>query len=55
MLERCQKNGKPAYRWGPHGTPYTYTAGDKDSREKAKRKAEAQGRQMKKNKRKDKR
>lgn len=53
MLERCRKNGKPAYRWGPEGKPYTYTAGDKPSRERAKRRAESQGRQMKANKRKD--
>jgi hypothetical protein len=53
MLERCRKNGKPAYRWGSEGKPFTYTAGDKESRERAKRRAEAQGRQMKANKRKD--
>lgn len=51
MIERCRHNGKPAYRWGKEGKPFTYTAGDKPSREKAKRRAEAQGRNIKKSKR----
>jgi hypothetical protein len=45
-VERCQKDGKPGYRWGgpDAGTKcYTYTAGDEASRKKAKRKAYLQG------------
>jgi hypothetical protein len=37
------KNGKPAYQWGQHGAKYTYTPGNKVSREKAKKKAINQG------------
>ena len=32
------------YQWGSHGKIYTYKVGDEASREKAKAKAEAQGR-----------
>lgn len=42
-LERVQHKGKPAYRWGKHGKAYTYTAGNKSSRERAKKKALKQG------------
>lgn len=53
-LKRCQSNGKTGYRWGNEGKCYTYTTGDKDSREEAKRKAESQGRAIKSSKRKKK-
>ena len=43
-VERSTNNGKPCYRWGNEGKCYSYTAGDKASRETAKRKAESQGR-----------
>ncbi len=36
------KNGKPAYQWG-NQAKYTYTPGNKASRERAKKKAIAQG------------
>jgi len=41
-VKRTTKDGKPAYQWGS-GKKYTYTAGDKESRERAKRKAREQG------------
>lgn len=41
--QRCTKNGKPGYRYGRYGTCYTYTPGNKTSRNRAKRKAEIQG------------
>jgi hypothetical protein len=43
-VKRTTKNGKPAYRWGDSGKAYTYTAGNKSSRERAKSKAREQGR-----------
>ena len=42
-VKRCQSGGKPGYRWGDSGKCYTYTAGDAASRERAKKKATAQG------------
>jgi hypothetical protein len=45
--QACQVNGKPGYRWGESGTCYTYTSGDKASRERAKAKADKQGRAIK--------
>lgn len=42
-VRRTTKNGKPAYQWGS-GTKYAYTAGNADSRARAKRKAREQGR-----------
>jgi len=46
---RCQKNGKPGFKWGKNGKCYTYTPGDAASRERAKKKALAQGRAIKAN------
>ena len=37
-IKRTTKDGKPAYQW-ENGKKYTYTAGDKASRERAKAKA----------------
>jgi len=37
-IHRTTKNGKPAMQYGARGTKYTYTAGNKASREAAKRK-----------------
>lgn len=51
-VQRTQANGKPGYRWGTEGKVYTYTPGNKDSRERAKRKAEAQGRAIEANRKK---
>lgn len=37
-IHRTTKNGKPAMQYGTHGAKYTYTPGNKQSREAAKRK-----------------
>ena len=42
-LMRVRAGGKPAYRWGHHGKAYTYTSGNRRSREKAKKRAIEQG------------
>lgn len=42
-VERCQSGGKPGYRWGSEGKCYTYTAGDRASKDRARQKAIAQG------------
>ena len=42
-VKRTTKDGKPAYKWGDSGKAYTYKAGDKEARERAKRKAQKQG------------
>lgn len=42
-VRRTTKGGKPAYQWGS-GKKYAYTPGNRESRERAKRKAQAQGR-----------
>lgn len=42
-VHKTTSNGKPAYQWGNHGKKYTYKPGDKASRERAKKKAIAQG------------
>lgn len=42
-VKRCQKNGKPGYKYGDQGVCYTYTQGNELSRNKAKNKAEKQG------------
>jgi len=46
-VQRCQKNGKPGYRWGTEGKCYTYTPNNKASRERAKNKAAEQGQAIK--------
>jgi hypothetical protein len=46
-IKRCQKDGKPGYKWGDAGTCYTYTSGNKESRERAKKKAREQGQAIK--------
>lgn len=43
-VRRTTLNGKPAYQWGTSGKKYTYTAGNKASRTRAKQAAERQGR-----------
>jgi len=42
-VQRCTKNGKPGYRYGATGKCYTYKPGDKESRERARKKAIQQG------------
>lgn len=49
-LQKCQLNGKIGYKWGKQGKCYTYTPGDKESRERAKEKAKRQGRAVEANK-----
>lgn len=46
-VQACQVNGKPGYKYGANGTCYTYTSGDKASREGSKAKAAKQGRAIK--------
>ena len=46
----CRKQGKPGYKWGKSGKCYTYTSGDKKSRDRAKAKAVKQGRAIEANK-----
>jgi len=43
-IQSCRKNGKPGYRWGTSGTCYVYTAGDSQSRKRAKQRALLQSR-----------
>lgn len=50
-VERCRKNNKPGFRWGKEGKCYTYTSGNKSSRERARRNAEQQGRAIEASKR----
>ena len=42
-VHRGQDSQGPYYQWGDHGKKYYYTAGDEESRKRAKDKAEAQG------------
>ena len=48
-IKKCRSNGKPGYKYGDQGKCYTYTTGNKTSREKAKKKAGEQGRAIKAN------
>lgn len=41
---RCQRNGKNGWKWGGSGFCYTFTEGDKGSEQRAKDKADRQGR-----------
>lgn len=38
-VQKCQKDGKPGYKCGKQGKCYTYTKGDKKSRDRAKKQA----------------
>lgn len=49
-IKRCKSNGKLGFKFGDTGKCFTYTTGDKSSRERARRQAEAQGRAIKANK-----
>jgi hypothetical protein len=42
-VHRSKDSKGPYYQWGDSGKKYHYTAGDKSSREAAKKKAEKQG------------
>lgn len=46
-VQRGRDSDGPFYRWGEHGKKYRYEAGDVDARERAKKKADAQGRAVK--------
>ncbi len=48
--ERTTKNGKPGFRFGPTGRVYTYTPGNRRSRNAARDKAARQGRAIKRKK-----
>lgn len=41
---RCTKDNQPGFKWGESGKCYTYTPGNRESRERAKRLADRQGR-----------
>lgn len=43
-VHRGKDSKGPYYQWGDSGKKYHYTAGNKESRERAKKKAEKQGR-----------
>ena len=43
-VQRCALEGRPGFKWGERGRCYAYEAGDRASRERAREKAEAQGR-----------
>lgn len=47
---RTTSGGKPAYKYGESGKPYTYTAGDAASRKAARDKAARQGRAIEQSK-----
>lgn len=46
-VQRCQKDGRPGFRWGKSGKCYTYTPGDARSKTAARLKAELQGKAIK--------
>lgn len=46
-VRKCYQNGKPGFQWGESGKCYTYTRNDKESRERARSKAVAQGQAIK--------
>jgi len=50
-IERIFVDGKPAFRWGSDGTVYPYNPRDPASIEKAKGKAQRQGRAIEASKR----
>lgn len=43
-VKRTTKGGRPAFKWGTTGKAYTYTPGNKKSRQAARARAERQGR-----------
>jgi len=40
---KCQRDGKPGWKWGDAGHCYTYTEGDTEGSDEAKAKAHKQG------------
>jgi branched-subunit amino acid aminotransferase/4-amino-4-deoxychorismate lyase len=43
-VRKVKVKGKPGYRWGKRGKVYTYKTGNLASQQRAKKKAQAQGR-----------
>jgi hypothetical protein len=43
-IQNCQKDGKPGFKWGPEGFCYIFEQGNKESIERARKKALEQGR-----------
>jgi hypothetical protein len=46
-VQSCRKDNKPGYKYGEGGACYTYTAGNKVSRDRAYSKAVKQGQAIK--------
>jgi len=46
-IQSCTKDGKPGYKYGESGACYTYTPGNKASRDAAHSKAVRQGQAIK--------
>ncbi len=46
-VQSCNKDGEPGYKYGKQGVCYTYTTGDKASRDAAYAKAVRQGQAIK--------
>ncbi len=42
-LQRCEHEGKPAWRWGESGKAYTYEPGNEESERRARKQAISQG------------
>lgn len=42
-IQRTTKDGKPAYKYGKEGKPYTYEPNNEESRKRAYNKAKKQG------------
>ncbi len=51
-IKRCRSDGKPGFKYGDSGKCYTYTLKDTKSKDAAKRKAELQGKEMRKTRKK---
>ena len=54
-IKRCTSGGRPGYKWGDSGKCYTYTPGDKRSRERARERALRQARAIQANRSRSKR
>ena len=46
-VRRCVLDGKPGFKWGERGRCYTYSPNDDAGRERARERAEIQGRAIK--------
>jgi len=43
-VQTCQDDNKPGFKWGEQGKCFTYSPNSESSRERARSRAEAQGR-----------